>query len=470
VLIVSLSLDLGKEVLGRALDRGADEAVVRLQERVYELIVFDSGVLRSYSVSRAVGLGVEVLVGGFAGYAYTSALSRDGVERAVERALKLARALSASGRGVRLASVEGAKVLYRALYSQNPLDVDPSEKTSLVRDLNRVAMGVEGVVSAVTRLACELDRRVVVSSLGAEALSEVVAVGVSNLSVARFGEVMERVGDQKTFIGGYENVRSFDWSAFVEDISRLATKASQAKTPPPGAYRAVVDNELIGLLLHEAFGHATEGDLVMYRASVLCGRLGERVAGDLVTIVDDGLAEGGYPVAFDDEGVAKRRTVVVESGVLKSYLTNRQASHELGVEASGNARAQDTTFKPIVRQTNFFMLPGDASVEELFEGVSEGVYLRGRSAMGGQVDPAVGTFTFSIGPSYIIRGGEPVELVRGVAVSGNILETLMSVELVARDLLVIPSVFGGCGKDGQMVRVGFGGPHVRVSKIVVGGG
>lgn len=123
-----------------------------------------------------------------------------------------------------------------------------------------------------------------------------------------------------------------------------------------------------------------------------------------------------------------------------------------------------------MRQTNFFMLPGDARVEELFEGVSEGVYLRGRSAMGGQVDPAVGTFTFSIGPSYMVRGGEPAELVRGVAVSGNILETLMNVELVAKDLLVIPSVFGGCGKYGQVVRVGFGGPHVRVSKIIVGGG
>jgi len=455
--------------LGRALDRGADEAVVRLQERVYELIVFDSGVLRSYSVLRVVGLGVEVLVSGFVGYAYTSTLSRESIGQAIDKAMKLAKALSARGREVGLARVEGVKALYRTRYAQNPLEVDPSEKVSLVRDLNTIAMGVGGIVSAVTRLGCEVDKRVVVSSLGAEAFSEVVVVGISNLSVARFGEVMERVSDQKTFIGGYESIKSFDWSSFVEDISKLAVNASQTKTPPPGAYRAVIDNELIGLLLHEAFGRATEGDLVMYRASVLCRRLGERVAGDLVTIVDDGLAKGGYPVAFDDEGVAKRRTVVV-SGVLKSYLTNRQASHELGVEASGNARAQDTTSKPIVRQTNFFMLPGDARVEELFEGVSEGVHLRGRSAMGGQVDPAVGTFTFSIGPSYMVRGGEPAELVRGVAVSGNILETLMNVELVAKDLLVIPSVFGGCGKYGQVVRVGFGGPHVRVSKIIVGGG
>jgi TldD protein len=223
-------------------------------------------------------------------------------------------------------------------------------------------------------------------------------------------------------------------------------------------------------MLHEAFGHASEGDLVMHRESVLYGKLGTKIASELVTIVDDGLAEGGYSAPFDDEGVAKKRTVVVEKGTLRGYLTHRQAAHELGIEVSGNDRAQDITFMPIVRQTNFFMLPGDARIEELFEGVSEGIYLKGRGAMGGQVNTAVGTFTFSVGPSYIIRNGEPAELVRGVVVSGNILETLMNVEAVARDLKVTTSVFGGCGKDGQLARVGDGGPHVKVSRIVVGGG
>jgi TldD protein len=139
---MSLSLDLGKEVLGRALDRGADEAVVRLQERVYELVVFDSGVLRSYSVLRVVGLGVEVLVSGFVGYAYTSTLSRESIGQAIDKAMKLAKALSARGREVGLARVEGVKALYRTRYAQNPLEVDPSEKVSLVRDLNTIAMGL----------------------------------------------------------------------------------------------------------------------------------------------------------------------------------------------------------------------------------------------------------------------------------------------------------------------------------------
>jgi TldD protein len=467
---MSVSIDFGKEFLEKALRRGVDEAVVRVQERLYELIVFDGGVLRSYGVSRVVGVGVQVVVKGFVGYSYTSSLSMEAVEEAIDRAVKLAKAMASTGKGSAFAPVNGVKTVYRTSYSINPLDVDPSEKVSLVAELNRLSLGVQGIVSAVTRFGAEIDRRVVVSSYGAEAFEEIVGAGVSHLAVARFGEVMERVQDQRSFIAGYEAIKSFDWQTFVKEVSELAVKASQARVPKPGAYRAVIDNELIGLMLHEAFGHASEGDLVMHRESVLYGKLGTKIASELVTIVDDGLAEGGYPAPFDDEGVAKKRTVVVEKGTLRGYLTHRQAAHELGTEVSGNGRAQDITFMPIVRQTNFFMLPGDARIEELFEGVSEGIHLKGRGAMGGQVNTAVGTFTFSVGPSYIIRNGEPAELVRGVVVSGNILETLMNVEAVARDLKVTTSVFGGCGKDGQLARVGDGGPHARVSRIVVGGG
>lgn len=182
------------------------------------------------------------------------------------------------------------------------------------------------------------------------------------------------------------------------------------------------------------------------------------------------MVEGGYPVPYDDEGVQKGKTIVVDKGVLKGYLTSRDTSQELNLKPTGNARAQDISFDTLVRQTNYYAEPGEWKVEELFEGVSHGIYLRGRGAMGGQVNPSVGTFTFSIGPSYIIRNGEPVELVRGVVVSGNILETLKEVDAVANDLKITTSVFGGCGKGGQTVRVGDGGPHIRTRKIVVGGG
>ncbi|MEM1653004.1 MAG: TldD/PmbA family protein [Ignisphaera sp.] len=464
-----ISIDFGKEVLDRVLKRGVEEGLVRLQERSYELIVFDNGVLRSYGISKVVGIGIQVFVNGFTGYSYTSSLSLDSIENAVDRAIKNAKALANVAKPRRFAEVSGVKGFYRTGYAEDPFAVDPSDKISLVRDLNVGSMKFSNIVSAVTRFACERDRRVVVSSRGVEVFNEVTAVGLSHMAVARSGEVMERVYDQKTFVGGYEHVKRFDWHGFVDEVNDLAVKASQARAPKAGVYRAVIDNELIGLMLHEAFGHASEGDLVLYNASVLRGRIGEKVASELVTIVDDGRVDGGYPVYYDDEGVEKRQTVVVERGVLRRHLSSRYVAGELGIELTGNARAQDITFNAIVRQTNFYMLPGDAKVEELFEGVSEGIYLRGRGAMGGQVDPSMGTFTFSVGPSYTIKNGEVDKLVRGVTVSGNILDVLKSVEIVANDLKVSTSVFGGCGKSSQLARVGDGGPHVRVAKIVVGG-
>ncbi|MEM1851186.1 MAG: TldD/PmbA family protein, partial [Acidilobaceae archaeon] len=163
----------------------------------------------------------------------------------------------------------------------------------------------------------------------------------------------------------------------------------------------------------------------------------------------------------------KRRIAIIEKGVLKSYLTSRSVAASLGLVPTGNARASGFRVPPIVRQANFYIAPGDYRLEELFEGL-DGIYLRGVGG-GGQVDPATGTFTFNAGPSYLVKKGKIVELVRGVLVSGRILDFLSKVKAIGRDLVIETSVFGGCGKDGQIVRVGLGGPHLRVEGVIVGG-
>jgi predicted Zn-dependent protease len=263
-----------------------------------------------------------------------------------------------------------------------------------------------------------VDKRVVVSSLGAEAFSEVVAVGISNLSVARFGEVMERVSDQKTFIGGYESIKSFDWSSFVEDIGKLAVNASQAKTPPPGAYRAVIDNELIGLLLHEAFGHATEGDLVMYRASVLCRRLGERVAGDLVTIVDDGAVPnmpGSTP--FDDEGVATKRKVVFDRGVLRTHLYDTYTANIDNRESTDNAKRMGAS-NTYPDATNILVLPGTSSLDSLVRDMNRGIVVHG--TIGERLsNPVSGYLNATVTHGFLVEGGEVKQAVKGVVLAGG---------------------------------------------------
>ena len=186
--------------------------------------------------------------------------------------------------------------------------------------------------------------------------------------------------------------------------------------------------------------------------------------------MDEGLIKDGYYLPFDDEGVPKTRSVIVEGGILKGYIHSRSTASKLGANSTGNARAQSYANRPIVRQTNFLMESGNSKFEELLEGIQEGFYICGRGARGGEVDVGQGAFTFRAGPSYAIRKGELAEMVRGVSLSGMVLDALNGVSAVGRDVKVRTSIFGGCGKDGQLARVGHGGPHVRLERMSVGDG
>jgi len=466
--VITTYEELTSLALEEALKIGANHVLVRIQEKLYEVITYDCGVLKGYSVGRVSGLGIRVLVNGGVGYVYTTSLNRESIVGSIKRAVSIARSLSRYGR-IEYVDIKPVKDFFKVDIKVDPYNIDPEVKVGLVKEVNTSSMKKDGIKSVITRLAYEVDRRYVVSSDGVNVGSEVTLVGFSHTAVAKYGMTSEKVSNSKTFVGGYEFIESNDWLLFADEVDKLAIKTSQAKTPTPGTYVAVLDNEAVGLLIHEAFGHASEGDLVITGSSVLRGMVGERVASELITIVDEGIVNGGYPVPYDDEGVSKGRTVVVKDGILNEFLSSRYVGGRLGCGSTGNARVQDITYDSVVRQTNYYVEPKDLSIDELFDGISYGIYIVGRGTSGGEVDPSIGTYTFSIGPSYIVRDGEPTELVRGVVVSGNILETLMSVDAVAKDLKVITNVFGGCGKDGQTVRVGFGGPHIRVRKLVVGG-
>ncbi len=461
-------LDLN-EIIALGLKKGAEYIDVRYQESYYELVTYDTGNLREYSTSRIIGIGIRVLVNGFMGFSSTNVLSKEAIEEAINKAISCARASSIAGRKRSLIEVPIIKDKVTSTYRINPIDIDPENKVKLVSEVNKESLKRERIKSTITRLGCQVDKRIFASSEGSYVEVKVTSIGFGHMSVARIGNVMERVHDSKSAIAGYEFIEKGDWLQFAEEIDKLAAKAVEAKTPPAGSYPVVLDNRVVGLLLHEAFGHAAEADHIEAGASVLIGKLGERVASPLVTIVDEGIVEGGYFIPYDDEGVPKKRTVIVEKGVLKSYLYDRHTAKVLNGKPTGNARAQDYASIPLVRQTNFYMLPGDYKVEELFEDIDFGIYARSIGAGGGEVNTSMGTFTFNMGPSYIIRKGEIHELVRGVTLSGMILETLKEVDAVANDLKVTTSVFGGCGKNGQMVRVGDGGPHIRVRRMIIGG-
>ena len=456
-----------EKILDKTVHLGASYADVRYQDYDYELITVENKALKSYSSRRLSGVGIRVAIKGTVGYASTSDLSRKSLEKTLDNAVKAAKSIKGKKKPLIETKINNADV--KLSIKTDPRKVPPEEKVSVALDANKAAWISDDIKSAITRLGLSNDFRLFMSSEGAKVCVETTLVGLAHESVAKTNGVMERVPYGESMCSGFEFIKSKDWNSFTADISELAIEAASSKTPPPGTYPVVVDPEVVGLLLHEAFGHASEGDLVSTGESVLHKRLGNELASEIVTIIDEGAVEGGYFYPFDDEGTKKERTVIVENGVLKSYIHDRNSALQFGVEPTGNGRAQDFENVPIVRQTNYYMQPKDYKVEELIENVDFGIYVRGKGATGGQVEVGMGTFTFGVGPSKVIRDGELAETVRGVVISGSILETLKTIDAVGKDLKITTSVFGGCGKNGQRASVGDGGPHVRVRKMTVGG-
>lgn len=456
-----------ESILDKAERRGVSYADVRFQSYDNELISVENKTVESYSSRRLSGFGVRVSVKGAIGFASSSDLSPRSLEKTLDSAIKAARAIKKEKPLLSDVKVQKADATLRI--KTDPVDVSPEEKVSVALDANKAAWINDKIKSASTRLGISKDYRLFVSSEGARTTVETTLVGLMHTSVAKTNGVMEWVPDSESKCAGFEFITSMDWNRFAKDISGLAVEAASSKSPPPGTYPVVVDPDIVGVLLHEAFGHASEGDLVSSGESVLSNRLGSRLASEEVNIVDQGVVEGGYYYPYDDEGVKKENTVIVEKGVLKGFIHDRGSASMLSAKPTGNGRAQDFEDLPIVRQTNYLMQPSDCGFEELIEDIEAGVYVRGRGSTGGEVEVGMGTFTFGVGPSKIITNGELKDTVRGVVISGSILDTLKTVDAVGKDLAVKTNVFGGCGKSGQRASVGFGGPHIRVRKMTVGG-
>ena len=262
---------------------------------------------------------------------------------------------------------------------------------------------------------------------------------------------------------GFEVIKDHDIDNFGRTAALKAVRLLNAKSPSSGSFPVVLDPELTGVFIHEALGHASEADLILQNDSILKNKLGTQIGSNLVTIIDDASMDafGYYP--YDAEGVKTSENILVKNGVLSLLLSSRETASKLGINSSGNARSS-VGEQPIVRMSNTYLKPGDQSFEELLEGMKDGIYLKG--SRGGQVDTGKGVFQFNAAESFLIKDGEIRDPLRDVSLSGSIMEILNNVDALGSDFKM---GVGFCGKSGQTVPVGDGGPHVRVSKATVGG-
>ncbi|RLF13379.1 MAG: TldD/PmbA family protein [Thermoprotei archaeon] len=461
---VSYIKDLIEKGIEYAIKKGADFVEIRYQEAQSTNIVVRKGAVEASSLSTIRGIGVRVLVNGSWGYASLDEISWQLLERAISNAYRMARASSKlRKRKIRLAYVKPAKDRVASKVKIRPSDISVEEKMKMLLEVDKTIREYSDRIKDDNVVyADSVSRKIYMNSEGAEIEVNTCRVRCGIRVTARENDIIspayEVIGGTK----GYELIYDKDPVKLGVKVAKRAVDLLHADVPKGGLMTAVLDNSILGLIVHEAFGHTAEADLVL-SGTILTNKIGKKVASDMVTIIDSPGPEGAYGwLPYDDEGVKGRDVVIVKEGILMGYMHSRETAFIMGAEPTGNARAQSYAHPPLVRMRNTYMAPGDWKPDEIIQETKEGIYLKG--GIGGQSDTN-GEFMFSVQEAWYIRNGELIRPLRGVTISGNAIEVLKSIDAVGNDLKI--GYPGMCGKF-QLVPVDGGGPHIRC-KVLVGG-
>jgi TldD protein len=443
---------------------GVDYVDIRLEDKTDSWVHFRGPELDSTGSARVVGGIVRALYKGGWGYATFNDISE--LEKQVKDACETARLVGTEK--TYLAPVDPVVDEIPAQMDKDFRRIPLKEKKELAEEYNQIALNHhKNIQTTHTRYADSFKRVWYANSEGTYIMEEQPDVYIAVQATARDGSIVQNAGESAGGTSGYQTVEHFH-----EKAAKAAKQAVRLLTAAPvkgGKYVVVTDPIMTGVFTHEAFGHLSESDFVYenQRMQELM-QLGKRFGRDELNIIDDGTLPGGIGTRrYDNEGVRTRKNYLIRDGILTGRLHSRETAAKMGEAPTGNARAVFFQHPPIVRMTNTYIETGASTVEELFKDIELGVYAV--KAIGGQT--AMEMFTFSAGYGYMIRNGQKAELVRDVVLTGNVFETLMNIDRIGDDLGFAPNSAGGCGKGAQYpLRVGLGGPHIRIQNCVVGGG
>jgi len=452
-------------LVNHGLAHGADFVEARYQKRVKTTANVKRGELESASSGILEGYGIRALKRGSWGFAVTSSLDQKTLVKKVDEAVRLAES-SASAKTVKseLAAAKATQMKAEAEVKDDLRAHSMEEKIKLGLELDKIVREYsEEIASTFVRYDENLVEKHYVNSEGSDCYLFDSKPDVLMMVIAKRGDVMTEVFEGVCRTGGWEVFKTKDPRTLARTASERAVRLLSAKVAPAGAHVTILDPELVGLLSHEAIGHTVEADLVI-SGTAATGKIGENVASGMVTMVDDGTIPwcAGW-VPFDDEGVVGKKNVIIEKGVLRSYLHSRETAARFGVEPTGNSRAWNYRDVPLIRMTATYIEAGEWSREEIIEDTKDGFLLLGTGS--GQADSNA-EFMFGVQEAYKIRNGEVGEPYRGVTISGSAYDVLESVDAVGEDFSLALGR-GHCGKI-QPAKVDAGGPTVRC-KMLFGG-
>ncbi|HEX5816968.1 MAG TPA: metalloprotease TldD [Methylomirabilota bacterium] len=455
-----------EQLLGDTLARRVDDADIYLEYRVNEELVLEESVVKKASRHVSQGAGVRAQAGVRTGYAHTDDISIRNLGDAARQARAIADRAGQSG-----TLALGGRGRPHDLYAlaEPPIVTELARKLELLRKVDAACRATDPRVKQVIVSLASEEIVMLIATASGWTVGDVRPLTRLNVTAIAEEGARREIG---TFGGGGRV--SFDfyleaerWKRFASEAARQAALKLSAVDAPAGTMTVVLGPGWPGILLHEAIGHGLEGDFNRKGVSAFAGRIGQKVASELVTVVDDGtIANRRGSLNVDDEGTPTGRTVLIENGILRGYLQDRLNARLMGMAPTGNGRRESFAHPPLPRMTNTFMLAGQDDPADIIGSVDRGLYAV--SFGGGQVDITNGKFVFSASEAYLIENGRVTRPVKGATLIGNGPDALTRVSRVGHDLALDEGI-GTCGKDGQSVPVGVGLPTIRLDEMTVGG-
>ena len=454
-------------VMGQVKVRDVDYADLYFEHTVAESVSMEESLVKRASKSISQGVGVRATAGEKTGYAYSDEITLAQLEQAADTARYIARSPAGPGTVPAILVGQPTRNLYPVAVPAT--EVETREKVALLEKIDALARTYDPRIKNVMASFSTEYKIVLIAD------SEGKLVGdVQPLSRLQVTCIAEENGQRQmgTYGGGGRSEFGFffeegRWERYTREAARQAILNLQATDAPAGPMTVVLGAGWPGILLHEAIGHGLEADFNRKKTSAFSDCIGQAVASQLCTIVDDGtlpFRRGSLNV--DDEGTPTSRTVLIEKGVLRGYITDKLNARLMGIPLTGNGRRESFQCIPMPRMTNTFMLPGESASKDIIRSVKRGLYAV--SFGGGQVDITNGKFVFSASEAYLIEDGQVTTPVKGATLIGSGPEILKKVSMVGNDLRLDEGI-GTCGKDGQSVPVGVGLPTIKVEEITVGG-
>jgi len=453
-----------EKLLTIALDRGGDYADLFFEYAAGGSFSFDEGILKSAGRSVTMGLGVRVMKGDATGYAYVEDFEWETMVHAAKTAAQIAD----GDRSVGPVAVQLRKTPARYPVETLSLDIDGATKRALLERADVAARAADPRIVRVDASLSEEVREILIATSTGQLVAD-------RQPLLRFGvrAIAEHEGKRQSGSsggGGRMGLEYFDRMGpedHAKEAVRQALVMLDAREAPAGQMPVVLAPGDSGILLHEAVGHGLEADFNRKKTSNYTDRIGEKVASEICTVVDDAtLAHGRGTVNVDDEGLEPTTTTLIEGGTLRGYMQDRHSAEHFKTRATGNGRRESFRSHPMPRMTNTLLLPGSDDPQEIISSVKKGVYAS--KFGGGQVDISNGDFVFSLTEGYLIEDGKITAPLKGVNLIGNGPDVMTKVVALGHDMEVSDGIWT-CGKDGQSVPVGVGCPTVKISSVTVGG-